>query len=243
MKLKQHIPNAITSLNLFFGTVGIYLAIAGRPDLTAWCILAAALLDFMDGFAARMLNAYSDIGKDLDSLADLISFGVAPAAVFSSLIHFHYTGTWGGAFLSLPFLQMLMVLTPFVLAVFAALRLAKFNNDDRQSDTFLGLTTTATGMFAVSLAYLIVVREGAWLQLTNPLVVIFIVLVFSALLVSEMPMFSLKFSHFKWKGNKPRFLLMALSLLAIIFTGVGAFAFIIPLYIVLSLFLTMNKSS
>ncbi|GAO29054.1 CDP-diacylglycerol-serine O-phosphatidyltransferase [Geofilum rubicundum JCM 15548] len=243
MSIVRHIPNALTSGNLFLGTTGAYLALVGRPDLTAWCVLAAALLDFLDGFAARMLHAYSDIGKDLDSLADLVSFGVAPAAVLSAMVHFSLTGQWSGLFLTLEMTQQALVLMPFLLVVFSALRLAKFNNDERQSESFIGLTTTATGMFTVSLAYLIFKEGGWWLQLTNPWAVLAMVAVFSALLVSEIPMFSLKFKSFGWKGNENRYVLLVVSLFALVFLQVGALAVIVPAYVLYSIVLAVSIRS
>jgi CDP-diacylglycerol--serine O-phosphatidyltransferase len=244
MSIVRHIPNALTSGNLFLGTTGAYLALVGRPDWTAWCVLAAALLDFMDGFAARILNAYSDIGKDLDSLADLVSFGVAPAAVLSAMVHFSLTGQWSGLFLTLDMSQQLLVLMPFLLVVFSALRLAKFNNDERQTENFIGLTTTATGMFTVSLAYLIFNEGGWWLHITNPWAVLVLVVIFSALLVSEIPMFSLKFKSFGWKGNENRYVLLLVSLLALVFLRAGALAVIVPAYVLYSIVLTLaNRKS
>jgi CDP-diacylglycerol--serine O-phosphatidyltransferase len=242
MSLVRHIPNALTSGNLFLGATGTYLALVGRPDLTAWCVLVAAVLDFLDGFAARLLNAYSDIGKDLDSLADLVSFGVAPAAVLSSMVHFSLTGQWSGLFLTLDIGQQGLILMPFLLVVFSALRLAKFNNDVRQTENFIGLTTTATGMFIVSLAYLIYNVGSWWLYLTKPWVVLALVAVFSALLVSEIPMFSLKFKSFGWKGNESRYVLLLVSLVALVFLKLGALAVIVPAYVLYSIVLSIaNK--
>jgi CDP-diacylglycerol---serine O-phosphatidyltransferase len=241
MSITRHIPNFLTSINLFLGAVGTFLAVSGRPDLTAWCIIIAALFDFADGFAARILKAYSDIGKDLDSLADLVSFGVAPAAVFSSFVHFHYTGVWGGEFFNLTFTQQILVILPFVLTVFSALRLAKFNNDSRQTESFIGLTTTATGMFTVSLAYLVFTGNGSLNELTNPLYVYLIVTVFCFLLVSEIPMFSLKFKSFKFAQNKHRYVILFISILALAVLGLGALAVIIPLYVAYSLALMILK--
>lgn len=241
MRITRYIPNALTSANLFLGAVGTYLAIAGRPDLTAWCILLAALFDFMDGFAARLLKAYSDIGKDLDSLADLISFGLAPAAVLSSMLHFYFTGVWGGLFFVLSQTQQLILLLPFILTVFAALRLAKFNNDTRQTENFIGLTTTATGMFTVSLVYLVYGADGWVLIFTNMWVVLGLVALFSALLVSEIPMFSLKFKSFGWRGNQNRYLLLLVSLVALAWLGVGGLAIIIPVYVLYSAILMFVK--
>lgn len=235
MFLLRHLPNFLTSLNLLLGTVGAYLAITGRPDITVWCILIAALFDFLDGFAARMLKAYSLIGKDLDSLADLISFGLAPAAAYSSVLHFYFTGTWGGLFWQLETSRQLLLLSPFVLTAFSALRLAKFNNDTRQTENFIGLTTTATGMFSVSLVYL-VYKGIDWLQFfVSPWAVLALIAVFCALLVSEIPMFSLKFKTFGFKGNEPRYVLLVVSLIALALLGAGALTLIIPVYVLYSL--------
>lgn len=242
MSIIRYVPNALTSCNLLLGSVGVYLAVNGRPDLTALCILLAAVFDFFDGFAARALKAYSAIGKDLDSLADLISFGLAPAAVFSSTIHFQITGEWRSDFFSLEKLGQVLVLLPFFLTVFAALRLAKFNNDSRQSESFIGLTTTATGMFSVSLAYLLYIASDYTLQNTSPWMVLVLIVLFSALMVSEIPMFSLKFKSFGWKGNENRYVMFLISVVALIWLGVGALAIIIPIYVLYSLILMIKKN-
>lgn len=239
MSLIRHIPNALTSVNLLLGTVGLYLAINGRPDLTAWCILLAALFDFFDGFAARLLKAYSAIGKDLDSLADLISFGVAPAAVFSSMIHFQITGEWKSDFFNLNGYHQTLVLLPFILAAFAALRLAKFNNDTRQTENFIGLTTTATGMFTVSLAYLLYFKGQHFLATSSPWQILLLVVIFSILLVSEIPMFSLKFKSYGWAENVHRYILLLFSVIALVWLGLGALAVIVPIYVLYSIVLML----
>jgi len=241
MRLIRHLPNFLTSINLFLGTVGTFFAITGRPDITVWCVLAGALFDFFDGFAARLLNAYSLIGKDLDSLADLISFGLAPAAAYSSLLHYYLTGSWGGEFWNLTISEQTLLLLPFILVVFSALRLAKFNNDTRQTENFIGLTTTATGMFTVSFVYLI--HSGvSWVQpLASPWFILPLIAVFCGLLVSEIPMFSLKFKKFGFKGNEPRYALLAISFPALVFLGAGALALIIPAYVVYSMVLAMGE--
>ena len=234
MKLFRHLPNFITCLNLLSGAIGAYLAIVGRPDLTIICILLAAVFDFFDGFMARLLHAYSDIGKDLDSLADLVSFGLAPAAAFSSLLHFFLTGSWTSEFWNLLNSDKLLLLSPFILTIFSALRLAKFNNDARQTENFLGLTTTATGMFSVSFVYMAYSYENFPRIFTNPLCIFLIIIIFSALLVSEIPMFSLKFKHYRWKGNEPRYILLLVSLISLIFMKLGALVIIIPAYVLYS---------
>lgn len=240
MNILRHLPNFLTCQNLLLGTVGTFLAIAGRPDLTVLCILMAAVFDFFDGFAARLLKVSSPIGKDLDSLADLISFGFAPAAAYSSLIHSYITGgSWTGGFWELEIVNQLLILSPFVLVAFSALRLAKFNNDSRQTESFIGLTTTATGMFSVSYAYVAYTSESFPLVLKSPLVILSLIAIFSALLVSEIPMFSLKFKHFRLKGNEPRYVLLLISLISLVMLGFGALMIIIPAYVVYSILLVI----
>ncbi len=234
MKILKHIPNTLTSCNLFLGAAGVLAAFEGRPDLTAYAVLLAALFDFADGFAARLLNAYSPIGKDLDSLADLISFGMAPSAAYISLLHFYFTGHWEVDFFALTGHQHLILLLPFVLVIFSALRLAKFNMDTRQTDTFLGLTTTATGMFTVSLVYMIFKGGNRWEPLANPYVVFPMIAVFCALLVSEIPMFSLKFKSFGIKGNLLRYLLLCIGLISLLWLGIGGIAVTIMAYLIFS---------
>ncbi len=234
MNLLKHIPNTLTSLNLSFGAIGVLMAFQGRPDLTAYAVLIAAVFDFTDGFAARMLKAYSDIGKELDSLADLISFGLAPSAAYISLLHFYFTGQWQIDFFGLSTSSQGLLLLPFILVVFSALRLAKFNVDTRQTETFLGLTTTATGMFSVSLIFLIFTRGGYWHLLASPYVVFSMLLVFCALLVSEIPMFSLKFKNFKPGSNALRYLLLLTGLVSVLLLGVGGIAVTILMYVLFS---------
>ncbi|MFW6350804.1 MAG: CDP-alcohol phosphatidyltransferase family protein [Bacteroidota bacterium] len=241
MRLLQFVPNTLTSLNLFFGATGVMLAFQGRPDLTAWCILIAAFFDFTDGFAARMLKAYSDIGKELDSLADLISFGLAPAAAYMSLLHFGLTGSWRFSFFTHNFSTQLLLLVPFLLTVFSALRLAKFNIDTRQTESFLGLTTTATGMFSVSLIYLIYMRGGGWEMMASPWFVFLVIAVFCALLVSEIPMFSLKFKNFHVQSNLSRYLLILIGVVSLILFGMGGIAFTVLIYLLFSVVNRVRK--
>jgi len=234
MKILRHVPNALTSLNLFFGATGIFFAFQGRPDLTAWAVLVAAVFDFADGFAARFLNAYSEIGKELDSLADLISFGLAPAASYMSLLHYGFAERWKIDFWQLNMTGQILILFPLILAVFSALRLAKFNIDTRQTESFLGLTTTATGMFSVSLIHFIFTRGGIWTMFSSVYVVVPLLVVFCILLVSEIPMFSLKFKTFGIGENFLRYFLLLTGLVSVILLGVGGIAVTVLLYILFS---------
>jgi CDP-diacylglycerol--serine O-phosphatidyltransferase len=241
MKVLKIVPNTITSFNLFFGSVGVVLALQGRPDLTAWCVLIASFFDFTDGFAARMLKAYSDIGKELDSLADLISFGLAPATSYMSLLHFHFSGSWNFRFFERSPIEQSLLILPLVLTIFSALRLAKFNIDTRQTESFLGLTTTATGMFSVSMIHLVFTRGGEWIIISSPYVVYPLIIIFCALLVSEIPMFSLKFKTFNIRNNFLRYLLLIVGLIGIISFGIGGIAVTILGYVLFSIGLYMIK--
>ena len=140
MKLFKHIPNTITSMNLLCGALGVIFTFRGALDIAFYLMLTAAVCDFFDGFSARLLKAYSPVGKELDSLADNISFGLLPAMMFHRrLIEGGVTG--------------IVSYIPLIICVFAAIRLAKFNVDERQSENFLGLATPACALWCGSLIY------------------------------------------------------------------------------------------
>ncbi|MCU4154939.1 CDP-alcohol phosphatidyltransferase family protein [Carboxylicivirga sp. A043] len=233
MNIKQHIPNFLTSLNVLCGVIAIFFALNARIDIAIWLIFAGAFFDFSDGFAARALKAYSDIGKELDSLADLISFGAAPAAIWSTIIKYQLTGSYAINFFQLTTLQQVLVLLPFIMVAFAALRLAKFNVDTRQTENFLGLTTTATGIFTAAFAYKFI-ESPEWFNWLSPVVILIVIGFFSIMLISEVPMFSLKFKNMKWAENKERFVLLFLAIVFIALLGVGGIAAVILYYIVIS---------
>ena len=179
MSLTKHIPNTITSLNLLCGVMGVIFAMEGRLDAAFVLMLLAALFDFCDGLAARLLHAYSDIGKELDSLCDVVSFGVLPSVMMFSL--------WGRPLWPLGFL-------PLLLAVFSALRLAKFNLDERQHDGFIGLPTPAAAMICGALAHCAATTPGGFLATlaASSWFIPALALCLSALLVCEVPMFAVK---------------------------------------------------
>lgn len=168
-------------MNLLCGCMGVIAALSGYPDQAFIFMLAGAVFDFLDGFAARMLGAHSGIGKELDSLADVVSFGVLPSMLLYEIMHM------GGA-------PLWLSLIPLVLAVFSALRLASFNVDERQVDGFLGLPTPAAAMICGSIVYIAVREPSCFLArwCTGPAFVPVLAVVLSALLVSEVPMFSMK---------------------------------------------------
>ncbi len=180
MDAVKHIPNTITSMNLLCGALGVIASLGGRLELGFILMICAAVFDFCDGLAARLLKAYSEIGKELDSLADDISFGVLPAVMLYRI--------------SVTDILILKYL-PLVLAAFSALRLAKFNLDERQHDSFIGLPTPAAAMICGSLATLVTVRPESFLAhwCEGPVFIPVLTLVLCFLLVSEIPMFSMKF--------------------------------------------------
>lgn len=233
MHIKQHIPNFLTCLNVLCGIIAVFFAVNGRIEWSIWLIFAGAVFDFSDGFAARALKAYSAVGKELDSLADLISFGAAPAAIWSTIIKYRLTQSYTTDFFSLPTAQQILVLLPFTLVVFAALRLAKFNVDTRQTYNFLGLTTTAAGLFTAAFAYQFMAAPE-WFSFLSPTVILIAIGLFCAMLISEIPMFSLKFTNIKWGENKERFVLLFLSLVFIALLGIGGIAAAILYYIAVS---------
>lgn len=174
MSVRKHIPNAITSLNLLCGVIGIILTLNCKSlELAFFFMLAAVVFDFCDGLAARLLGAYSEIGKELDSLADVVSFGVLPSVMLYKWYSLSVEGPWHN-----------LVWVPLLLAVFSALRLAKFNLDERQHDSFIGLPTPACALICGSFCTLHV--ASVW-------IIPLFTLVFCWLLVCEIPMFSLKF--------------------------------------------------
>ena len=183
MSLTKHIPNAITSMNLLSGVLGVIFALEGHLEWAFPLMILAAVFDFCDGLAARLLHAYSPIGKELDSLADMVSFGVLPALML-------YKVQPEGANVILRFL-------PLFIAVMSALRLAKFNVDERQTLDFIGLPTPACAMVCGSLAYFLTdgggVPDGA-----GPWLLAAVAVILGLLLVSEIPMFGMKIK----KGHK-----------------------------------------
>lgn len=218
--MKRHLPNFLTCCNLICGCFGIVFVLEGREIPAAYFVWLAGLFDFFDGFAARMLKVTSSIGKELDSLADVVSFGVLPALVMYKMI----SGSSDSS--ALPYIA-------FSIAVFSALRLAIFNVDETQRDSFRGLNTPANTIFITSLP-LLYNDVGRWLY--EPWILVTITVVFSLLLVSPIEFFAFKFKNFRWQGNKIRFTFLILAVLLLISLQLLALPIIILLYIAFSLF-------
>ena len=227
--ITRHIPNALTCMNLFSGCIACVMAFHANFEMAMLFIVIGAVLDFFDGLAARLLHAYSNIGKDLDSLADDVSFGVAPALiVFSLFKEINYPDY-------LSFLANWLPYAAFLIAIFSALRLAKFNNDTRQTTSFIGLPVPANALFWASL-----VAGCEAIASYHPLLTLALVCLFSWLLVSEIPMFSLKFKNLSWKDNKIAFIFVIISAILLITLKIAGFAAVIVWYILLSI-LTQKK--
>jgi CDP-diacylglycerol--serine O-phosphatidyltransferase len=231
--IKRYIPNTVTCLNLFSGCIAGVMAFEAQYELALFFMLLSALFDFFDGMLARTLKATSVIGKELDSLADDISFGLVPALIAFSLLkdpQLAYPTFLSGARVWLPY-------AAFLIAVFSALRLAKFNIDERQTGSFIGLPTPANALFWASLA-----AGGKTLLFAhcNVIPLLLLILLFSALLVSEIKMFSLKFKNASWKSNQVSYIFLIGAVPLILIFEVSGIALIILWYILLSA-LTQRK--
>ena len=230
--MKKHIPNFITSLNLTSGFTAVILAAGGNIVAASWFIVAAMIFDFLDGFSARMLKAYSAIGKELDSLADVVSFGVAPAII---IYNFLTTGSPEASFKIAG--ADIMILVAALMPVCAALRLAVFNLDESQTTSFKGLATPANAIAVISLVIAGHYSESEFiLSITgNKLIISLLTITLSLLMVSRLELFSLKISDLRLKGNEGRYLMLVLIGVSFAILGMSAAALIIPIYIVSSL--------
>ncbi len=228
----KHIPNTLTALNLLCGSLAVPLAIMGFLPESAIMISLGFVFDLSDGMTARLLNVQSPLGKELDSLADVITFGLAPAAMLFT-IQQQATGT--GTFRTdLPAGQMVIQLLPFILPVFAGLRLAKFNIDERQTHRFIGLPVPANGLMVLAMpfvlnyqhdSFLITWMESSWFIPTYTIAV-------SLLMVSPIKLYSLKLKGFGWAKNKFTYLFAGMALVLVAFLGYTGVFLIIPAYIV-----------
>lgn len=235
-KWYSFVPSMITSFNLICGTIGIVLALNGKLKIAIILLLLGAIFDFIDGFVARMLNVCGNFGKELDSLADLITFGLLPAAmIFSIQEQFLLSET--SSYTKFNAIQWIYYVSPILIPVFSALRLAKFNIDSRQTNSFIGLPTPANAIFFSSIAWILTYHPvGVWEYIDNPLSIAILIVLFSILLVSEIPLFSLKFKKSQGKDNSIRFIFLLSSLMIIILLKIEGFPLVIALYILLSIF-------
>lgn len=224
--IKTYIPNTITCLNLLSGCAAVFFAFnlgmeTGSLSPMSWAFIfigAAAVFDFCDGLSARLLHAYSPVGKELDSLSDLVSFGLAPAFLVMNSMQAYGASVWVSAI-------------ALFIAVMGALRLAKFNVDTRQATSFIGLPIPANAIFWIGAL--------AWIDshaYPGDIVMALLIVAISLLMVSELRMFSLKFANLSWRGNVRRYVVLAAAVFFVITEGVSGFAWTIVLYILISLF-------
>lgn len=235
--MKKHIPNFITSMNLFSGCIAIVMAFEGAFLWVVFWVILAAIFDFFDGMSARILHAPSKIGKELDSLADVVSFGVAPGVAVFILLR-DYT------FYTEPLisLQSYIPYFAFIIPVFSAIRLAKFNIDERQSISFIGLPTPANALFWISYVY--GVYNLSRIDNTILLVTLLLIISLSLLMVSELPMFSFKLKDFQLRGNEKPLILIICAIVFIAIWGIIGLAWTVLAYILISLVSTkLQKES
>ena len=240
MTWKHVIPNTLTTCNLISGLIAITQVFQGDLVVASFFIFIAAAFDFFDGLAARLLDAHSTLGKQLDSLADLVSFGVAPALIVFDLL-------WAGCQGSGNILERLHI-TPYfalLIPVCSAFRLAKFNLDIRQEEYFIGLPTPANAIFFASFP-LILMQTPLQISIipldffrdffSQSRVLAILTVLFSYLLISDFRMFSMKFRNLSWRGNVPRYIFLILAVIYLMFFGICAIPLIILTYFILSLF-------
>lgn len=231
--IRKNMPNTLTCGNLFSGCVAITFALGGNPEWALTWIIIGAIFDFFDGMSARLLKVSSPIGKELDSLADDVTFGVAPSCmIFWQLGVVEYPDFLSAVKSLIPFLA-------FIMAAFSGLRLAKFNLDQRQTTSFIGLPVPANALFWGALIY----SNPGWMNSAfSWFMILIMAFVSSWLMVSEIPMFALKFKHWGWKGNEIRYGFIILAVVLMACMGMlKAWWLIILCYFLISLYTDFRK--
>ena len=237
MSIFKHIPNLITLVNLAFGILAILFAFGGNLTLASTCILLGVFLDFFDGFLARLLKASGEIGKQLDSLADLITFGLAPSIIVFQILFFLETESYFTATINISdYSTHYLPYIAFLIPLFSAYRLAKFNIDSRQSDSFIGLPTPANALFFISIPFIGEYGEGFIYDLIyRKEVVVISVVVLSLLMISELKLIALKFKSTHWSENKYRYILIVKTVILLLLLRFEAVPIILILYLILSI--------
>lgn len=243
-KIIAQIPNFITALNLVAGSLATIFAIDGHLVWAAIFICTAAVLDFFDGFAARLLKSYSEVGKQLDSLADVVSFGVAPGAILFTLLEFSLFGKNDLIYeISAKWYEWMILFTAFLLPVFGAIRLARFNVNDSGEEFFRGLPIPSNGLFWASLALLLEAPKFFDLlkiiYSTKNLVILGVFM--AGMMLVHLPMFSLKMKSLSLKDNWYRYLFIGLSAILLLIFSFYGLTFIILLYILLNVIFYLLK--
>lgn len=233
----KHVPNLLTSLNLLSGCLALTMLAIGDPLTAAFLVVAAAVFDFFDGFAARALKVSTPIGGDLDSLADMVTFGVVPGMM---LLYYLLESTGFEVLGLMTFIEHPILILPLAIPVFSALRLAKFNVDTRQTDSFRGLPTPASALWVISIPLMLAYMPHylGW-EPSNVIVAPWFIVIssigLSALMVSDIPLLALKFKSFGWKGNEVRFVFLIISVVLLIILRPAAIPIILSLYVLISI--------
>lgn len=252
-----NLANLFTAANLISGIIAIILAFSGRMDLAPFAIFCGLIFDFLDGFAARMFKTSGDLGKQLDSFADMITFGAAPGVIMLIILTINPSSFESGIslteiqrdyhlwFQNLDFKSLSGNFSPLLalfIPFFSMFRLAKFNIDTRQSESFIGLATPSMTLFFMAFPLVLTTQllsatniNEFTLFLFNPIFIVALILIFGLLMVSEIHLFSLKFKSFGWKGNEIRFIFLLISLVFILVFKVWSLALIVFLYLILSM--------
>ncbi len=233
--MKRHIPNLITLLNLACGTVAIVFTLEGQWIWAVYLILAASVLDFLDGLAARILKAHSEIGKQLDSLADMVTFGVLPAVFVYSLFKDLFQNPLAETGTFYEFFQWVVYISILLIPAFSAIRLARFNAEEDQGAFFYGLPTPAHALFWTGIFWQFMQSGSIFGTPLNLFFMWAILLIMALHMILPVPMYSLKFEHMRIRGNLIRYLLLVLAVVILVFTGLGGLPLVILLYILLSL--------
>ena len=239
--IKRNIPNIITLSNLFCGLLAILYAFGGHLNIAGGFIILGAFFDFFDGLVARLLKVSDELGKQLDSLADLITFGVAPCIIVFQLLFLLETNSYFNPFdawesrtaYSASYLPYIALLIP----LFSSLRLAKFNIDTRQTDSFIGLPTPANALFFIAIPLMMRFQPDHFLleYITNTKVLLAIIILLCLFMISEIPLLAFKFKNLSWADNKMRFVFIALTVLLLWQFRFVAVPIIILLYLILSI--------
>ena len=221
MNLKAQLPNFITLLNLLSGVLGILWVLEGQPLYGAYFVILSATFDFFDGFAARLLKVQSDMGKELDSLADVVSFGVLPGILLYSLTKSQTEASF------LPYCTL-------IIPMLSAYRLAKFNLDTRQSDRFIGLPTPANALLLTTIPYLAARWPELSPWLSSPIALVVIAWLTSLLLVAELPLIALKFKNSSFRDNSYRYALLVIGAVCLVWLQLAGIPLVIVAYLLLS---------
>lgn len=234
--MKRHIPNFLTLLNLACGTTAIVFTLEGQWQWAVYLLLIASVLDFLDGFAARMLNAYSETGKQLDSLSDMVTFGVLPAAFIYTIFKALFLNQAGDVTSALhQSLQWVVLASVAIVPSLSAIRLARYNSEAGDGAFFLGLPTPAHALFWTGIFWQFMESGTLFGTPLNLFFLWAIMLIMAFHMILPLPMYSLKFSHFRIRGNLIRYLIILLAVVILSLTGLPGLSLVILSYILLSL--------